>query len=403
MNPFPPLRYVDAVPMEHEGAQIYFLKDPLGYVEEPAVLSSAAFFIAACLDGKSTARTIQRGFAAEFGGAPPHREEIEQVVAFLDERGYLASPQFEAIRQRVEAEFRDAPARPAYFAGKSYPSDPEDLREMLDACLLRGKATDTQEKDCLKGLVVPHIDYQRGGHVYATGYQALASQEQPDVVIIFGVAHAGAGVPFVLTRKGFETPFGTLQTETGMVDALAEACDWDPYAWEIVHRTEHSIEFQATMLSYLFGPQIRIVPILCAAFSENPHHAPSEIPGVEQFLARCRELVAESDMKITVLAAADLAHVGRSFGDDFELDEAIMSRIRARDMEDLGWVTACAPEAFYAAVMQDQNARRVCGLGCIYAALKSVEGSINNAELLHYDSAPDPAGGIVSFAALRLQ
>ena len=30
----------------------------------------------------------------------------------------------------------------------------------------------------------------------------------------------------------------------------------DPYAYEMVHRTEHSIEFQAVMLSYLYGSAV---------------------------------------------------------------------------------------------------------------------------------------------------
>ena len=52
--------------------------------------------------------------------------------------------------------------------------------------------------------------------------------------------------------------------------------------------------------------------------------------------------------------------------------------------------------------MKDLNQRKVCGLGCIYAALRSVEGTVSAAELLDYDYAPDPAGGIVSFASVQL-
>jgi hypothetical protein len=50
--------------------------------------------------------------------------------------------------------------------------------------------------------------------------------------------------------------------------------------------------------------------------------------------------------------------------------------------------------------MKDVNARRVCGVNCIYAALKTVEGSVEPGKLIHYDYAPDPAGGIVSFASV---
>ena len=50
---------------------------------------------------------------------------------------------------------------------------------------------------------------------------------------------------------------------------------------------------------------------------------------------------------------------------------------------------------FYQSVLRDRNERRVCGINCIYAALKAVDGAGGRA--LHYDYAHDPAGGIVSF------
>jgi predicted class III extradiol MEMO1 family dioxygenase len=73
-----------------------------------------------------------------------------------------------------------------------------------------------------------------------------------------------------------------------------------------------------------------------------------------------------------------------------------------RDHEDLQHVLAADAEGFYRSVMRDHNQRRVCGLTCIYAALKSVDGAVSGGELLHYDYAHDPAGGIVSFTNVLL-
>ena len=39
MDPFPPLRYVDAAPIEHEGQTYVCLHDPAGYIEEQLVFS----------------------------------------------------------------------------------------------------------------------------------------------------------------------------------------------------------------------------------------------------------------------------------------------------------------------------------------------------------------------------
>ena len=58
-------------------------------------------------------------------------------------------------------------------------------------------------------------------------------------------------------------------------------------------------------------------------------------------------------------------------------------------------------EAFWNSVVSDGNRRHVCGLSATYAALRllgDVEGKV-----LKYGFAPDPAGGIVSFASMSFQ
>jgi hypothetical protein len=80
-----------------------------------------------------------------------------------------------------------------------------------------------------------------------------------------------------------------------------------------------------------------------------------------------------------------------------------MKHIRGRDDEDLAHIQANDPDRWYASVMKDGNARRVCGLNCVYSALKTLEGTISQGELVGYDSAEDPSGGVVSFASLTLE
>jgi hypothetical protein len=167
----------------------------------------------------------------------------------------------------------------------------------------------------------------------------------------------------------------------------------------MVHRTEHSIEFQAVMLSYLFGSRVRIVPILCGMFgSETGTHEPGDLSDVTAFLAACRDMVASLGKRVSIIAGADLAHVGRRFGDPLEIDDTVVRTVANRDREDLQYVTAGDAEGFYRSVMQDKNQRRICGLNCIYASLQTMRQSHREGALLHYDYAHDPAGGIVSFA-----
>ena len=75
-----------------------------------------------------------------------------------------------------------------------------------------------------------------------------------------------------------------------------------------------------------------------------------------------------------------------------------MLLVAGRYRADLRYVTAGDADGFYRSVMQDRNQRRICGLNCIYASLKTVESPGVEGTLVHYDYAHDPAGGMVSFA-----
>lgn len=404
----PTIRHIDAFPIEHQGQQLICLRDPAGIVREQSLLTPAAFFIACQLNGQNSITDIQHAFAQQFGGQFLNAADVQQVVEMLDQQGFLHTEPFFSRRQQVEDAFIASDIRPAYLAGASYPGQPQQLRTFLDTFFTHEDGPGTHPEISVlhdqpaRCLIAPHIDFHRGGHAYAHGYLALSRRGRPQTVFIFGVAHASPPVPFILTQKDYATPFGVLKTDRAIVRQLADACDWDPYAHEMVHRTEHSIEFQAVMLAYLYGPDVRIVPILCGFF--GPELAPeAAIPeGVNTFLAACREIITSVPGQFCVIAGADLAHVGRRFGDTFDISDTTINNVATRDQEDLQHVTTGQADRFYQSVMQDRNQRRVCGLNCIYAALKSIDGSIADGQLLHYDYAHDPAGGIVSFANVLL-
>lgn len=401
---FPPLRYVDATPIEHEGQPAILVRDPTGLVEDPIVLSPIAFFIATLLNGENDVLDIQYATASQCNGLIITEEQIREVVGFLDEQGFLLSERYAAMAREVAEAFNRCDTRPAYLAGKSYPDEPAELRSYLDAVLKEDGGGGRPEGSAapVRCLVAPHIDFERGRPAYASAYGRLARSRRPETVLLFGVAHAAAPVPFVLTRKHYATPLGVLKTDIEAVDRLAAACSWDPFEYEIAHRTEHSIEFQAVMLAHLFGTDVTLVPVLCGAFDEDPDAVPDPetLGGVQAFLAACREHVRQAPTRTLVLAGVDLAHVGPRFGDDVPVDDALIQRVRERDRQDLERALAVDPAGWYRSVMSDGNERRVCGLNAVYAALQAVNGTAQPGGLLHYGYAHDPGGGIVSFAGI---
>ena len=403
----PAIRQFDAFPISHEGRQVICLRDPEGLVEAQLLITPPAFFIACHLNGSNDMTDIQAAFARQFDGQLLDATDVQRLIEMLDTHGFLYTERFAAIQRETARAFIESDVRPAYLAGKSYPDQPEALRAFLASFFDREDGPGERPGQRLpkaspaRCLIAPHIDFHRGGHAYAHGYLRLFQHGAPRTVFLFGVAHMSPPVPFILTRKHFDTPFGVLETDGDIVQRLEAACSWDPYAYELVHRTEHSLEFQAVMLSYLYGPTVRLVPILCASFGTEIAPPDARIPAhVTTFLQACHEIVAASRQSISVIAGADLAHVGRRFGDPFDIDDAVLTRVAERDREDLHGVSVGDADGFYRSVMQDQNARRVCGLNCIYAALKTADGITAGGRLLHYDYAHDPAGGIVSFATI---
>jgi len=394
----PELRPVEVTTFDQDGETAIRLRDPLGYAAGEAILSPLAFLIASGLDGEADRTDLQLAIKERTGGTGVPDEQIDEVVDFLDAQGFLHTPRFEVLRGEVNDAYRSVPVRPAALAGQVYSADPDTLREELNAYFecddgpgpLPGNSDAHFRTRC---LIVPHIDFARGGRSYAHGFHRLAQGPKPKTVIVFGVAHASPDAPFVMTRHDFDTPLGTLRADRAMIDRLAQTCDWNPFEDEIVHRDEHSIELPVVMLAHVYGSDINIVPILCGAFdvaAEDAH--------VERFLMACKAEAASED--VLILAGADLAHVGHTFGDEFEVDDGVIGHVRERDETDLAHALAGDPVSWYQSVMQDGNARRVCGLQCIYSALRSAEGHAGPGELLDYGYAHDPNGGIVSFSAI---
>ena len=132
------------------------------------------------------------------------------------------------------------------------------------------------------GLVCPHIDFNRGGPAYAWAYQALSERRPPDLIVALGVAHMSPKSPWVMTPKNYQTPYGDVQTDPGLYDEIKKELWYDPREEELVHRTEHSLEFSAVWLKHLWREKTPPwVPILCSSFERFcPDTAPSTVASV---------------------------------------------------------------------------------------------------------------------------
>jgi AmmeMemoRadiSam system protein B len=288
-------------------------------------------------------------------------------------------------------------------------ASPEDIVE-LDSWFQKffneAQDSDTYVKPngTLIGLISPHIDFTRGGHLYAKAYRELDESCEADTYIIFGTSHyAEVDNPFILTRKSFETPLGISDTNNELIDSLVRDCNWDLFDGEIAHRTEHSIEFQVAFLQYVLREKknYKIVPILCNSFHSlvQEGKSPVEDKRISTFLESLSKIISELGNKVFIIAGVDMAHVGPKFGDKEPVNDLILSRIKERDMNSLQYSEKLDAEGFYRSIEEEKDWRKVCGLSSIYATLSTIEAK--RGKLLDYDQALEPdTGSVVTFASL---
>lgn len=409
--------YVEPVPVrlpeEAGGAEVFLLKDPFRLAgDRQLVLPPAGLALAALLDGSRTAAEAAEELAARHGARVP-LAQVAELVAALEEALLLDGPRFAA----AVADFARADVREAACVG-SYPGDPAELRAFLAAQYVReggpgaGPADggdDGARGSPIRGIVSPHIDMRRGGHAYAWTWRAVAEACPADLFVVFGTSHTGtapldggSSPRFALTRKAFRTPLGDVPTDVVVVDRLLEryAGPDDLLAGEFHHRGEHSIEFQAVYLSWLFGGRrdVRILPVLCGGLSDLPGD-PSGDPSLTAFHDALAAALADvAPERVAFVAAIDLAHVGSQFHQP-PLDEAGLARIEAQDRRTLEVaLDERCPDALHRDIVADGDARGVCGHAPLVALLQALRRDPVAGELLRYDRWYD-GESTVSFAS----
>jgi AmmeMemoRadiSam system protein B len=359
--------------------------------------------------GELTCAEIARDAALELGEAVAV-DLVVRLATELEDGLFVDGPPYRRARARVEREFAGAPVRAASHAGGAYPSDPgalvayitEDCFGRASAAAATTAATDGGPGGDLLGLVAPHIDPWRGARCYGEAYGVLAQAlpADADTFVLFGTSHAPMRAPFALCRKAFATPLGPMEADAASIDAIAAACDFDPYADQLNHKREHSLEFQAVFLRHLLGDRpARIIPILAGlGLEQSSGESPATSRAVERFFGAVRRVV--DGTRAVVIAGADLSHVGPRFGDPRPFDEGERRALGETDRESLAHATEGDAEGFWRHVVGDLDTRRVCGLAPIYALLRTVTGGAGG-HLRHYEQNVDPdEGSIVSHAAL---
>jgi len=341
-------------------------------------------------DGERTLREIQIAVMHVVGG----------ILIPLDLIELLAD-------QMHKAEFLDGPIRkPACV--RSYHADPVVLRSQLDRLFTApggsGLPGEPHPDEDLRAVLIPHIDYGRGGRTYTWAFKEIYERTGASLFVIIGTSHYMPQHRFTLTRKHFETPFGIAQTDQDYVDRLARHYGPGLFDAEIMaHLPEHSIELEVVFLQHLYAGKrpFRIVPLVVGSFHDaiEQGQLPHEKADIVRMVEALRAAERETPEPICYIISGDLAHIGPQFGDPEPLSDAFLKRSREQDQAILQQTDKADPTGYFQVIARENDERRICGLPPTYLTLQAVGPS--RGKMLDYHQYVQPDRNLsVSFASV---
>jgi AmmeMemoRadiSam system protein B len=389
------LDFIPSSDPEHPGLLI---RDPLKFSDAMLLIPPQLVECLACFDGEQTSLDL-RANLVRITGEIQIGELEKHLVDTLSQAGFLEDEAFEATRVERVNEFKAAPKREAAHSGSAYPDNAEEARKTLGE-FMQGAPQSTE--DSIIGIATPHVSPFGGWESYRDAYSMLPPSHDGRTFVVLGTSHYGEPDRFGLTRKPFVTPFGESATDGKLVNELAEAAPEAVRMEDYCHAIEHSIEFQVLFLQYLYGPDIRILPILCGSFARSIYQGgrPESNENVQRFFDSLGNISAREGNKLLWVLGVDMAHMGRRYGDQMiaRAEEGEMAAVMERDRLRIERMTEADAAGFWELIQQNQDDLKWCGSAPIYTFLKAVPGA--RGALRRYQQWNIDEQSVVSFAAV---
>jgi AmmeMemoRadiSam system protein B len=394
----PRLRYdLDAMPSPVEDRPGLLMRDSLHYSDAVLIIPPALVECLSCFDGQHTELDL-RAILVQLTGDFQVGELERNLIDTLKQSGFLQDEIFAAMKAAREREFAESPVREPAHAGSGYPDNPDELRQQMDEWM----ADPPSAEDGLIGIAAPHVSPIGGYQSYRAAYGLLGPQYKDRTFVILGTSHYGAPERFGLTRKPYATPWGNAETNTALVDELTRLAPEAIGTEDYCHSVEHSIEFQVVYLQSIFGPDIRILPILCGSYAQSIYRGgkPEDNEGVVRFLGALGNIAAREGDSLMWLLGIDMAHMGRRYGDEIAAiaSEDEMLVVEARDRARMECVAAGDVRGFWDLVQENHDDLKWCGSSPLYTFLKVMphaRGSVKRYEQWNIDPQ-----SVVSFAGI---
>src|SRR5579864_1257512 len=244
------------------------IRDPFQYCDSTLIVPPALVACLAFFDGERSELDL-REYLLNLTGDLAAVGLQQHLMDTLSEAGLLEDEAFVRHKQEAERAFAAALVREAAHAGSGYPAEAGPLAETLRGYLAREQEAPLAQDGRILAIAAPHVSPFGGVDAYRAAYSSLRPEDAERTFVILGTSHYGHPDRIGLTRKPFITPLGESITDTSLVEELLRGAGDAAAIEDYCHSFEHSIEFQVVFLQHLFGPRIRIVPVLCGSYARS--------------------------------------------------------------------------------------------------------------------------------------
>jgi AmmeMemoRadiSam system protein B/AmmeMemoRadiSam system protein A len=261
------------------------------------------------------------------------------------------------------------PVRQPVRAGSFYPSDPRELRNLIDRLAQNAQSTqqDVPDRRSLRALILPHAGYPYSGPTAAHAARVL-SENQFKTVLLMGPDHfvgfRSAAVPAV---QAFQTPLGKIELHPAAADLLKQPELFVPLP--PADDREHSLEVVLPFLQ-AFLKSFQLIPVVVGRAD------------VDRLATALLPLV---DRETLVVISSDLSHF-LPYAEAHAKDRRTIDAILARDRRVLV-----------------QDATSACGAHPLAILLTMADRFGWRPVLLNYLNSGDTAGDrtrVVGYAAI---
>jgi AmmeMemoRadiSam system protein B len=381
-----------------------FIRDPYRFSDAMLIVPPPLVECLECFDGRHTDLDL-RAALARITGRLETEEIARNLVETLAEAGFLEDDTFARIEREKRREFAEKPVREPSHAGSAYPEDPQELREAMAEYMAEEEGAPAVAADGLFAIAAPHVSPAGGWQSYQAAYRLLRPEHRDRTFVILATSHYGAPEKFGLTRKKFCTPLGESETDTRLVDWLAErggsAVEMEDYC----HSFEHTVELQMIFLQHVLGAKVKVLPILCGSYARSLYRGgkPEDDDGVKRFLDALGELRDREGDRLFWILGVDMAHMGARYRDEFEAiaGQGVMEGVGVRDEQRIARINAMDAPGFWDLVQERHDDLKWCGSSPFYTFLKTAPPA--RGELLRYEQWNIDDCSVVSFAGMAFR